>query len=258
MLLRLANGLSVEVATVPMGTFYNPLPAEREIFASVLWVMLLRIILASCFVGVSMSVTLGDDEAKRRGVQKTVLERKGPPTFMYAVEMVSRNECRVHHSLEATVDAILAGRSPLFEVRQMDIKVVTDANSVGMEELDLGSHSSRTTYKYIKEFDGDFETDNKNDDDDDDDDNDNDDDSFEFKGRGNPLGRDDDSPLLLYTYQGYARNHLCSPIKSLHINVWMHTYVGHLSSCSSVRPSATGFDIAHFHTILKNQKSTHN
>lgn len=55
------------------------------------------------------SVTLGDDEAKRRKVQKTILERKGPPTFTCAIEMVSKTECRVHHKLEATVDAILAG-----------------------------------------------------------------------------------------------------------------------------------------------------
>ena len=55
------------------------------------------------------SVSLGDDEAKRRGVQKAILERKGPSSFTYAVEMTSRTECRIHHSLEATVDAILAG-----------------------------------------------------------------------------------------------------------------------------------------------------
>lgn len=62
-------------------------------------------------------MTLGDDEARRRKVQKTVLERKGPPTFACAVEMVSKTECRVHHKLEATVDAILAGRlSPFWQV----------------------------------------------------------------------------------------------------------------------------------------------
>ena len=55
------------------------------------------------------SVTLGDDDAKRRGVQKAILERKGPSSFTYAVEMTSRTECHIHHSLEATVDAILAG-----------------------------------------------------------------------------------------------------------------------------------------------------
>jgi hypothetical protein len=55
------------------------------------------------------SVTLGDEEAKKRKVQKTILERKGPPTFSCAVERISKTECRVHHKLEATVDAILAG-----------------------------------------------------------------------------------------------------------------------------------------------------
>lgn len=54
-------------------------------------------------------MTLGDEEAKKRKVQKTILERKGPPTFSCAVEMISKTECRVHHKLEATVDAILAG-----------------------------------------------------------------------------------------------------------------------------------------------------
>ncbi|KAH9768553.1 protein SEEDLING PLASTID DEVELOPMENT 1 [Citrus sinensis] len=71
-------------------------------------------------VGGIESVTLGDEEAKKRKVQKTILERKGPPTFTCAVEMISRTECRVHHRLDATVDAILAGKLPLFEVRQMD------------------------------------------------------------------------------------------------------------------------------------------
>jgi hypothetical protein len=59
-----------------------------------------------CF---SKSVTLGDEEANRRRGQKTVLERKGPSTFTYAVEIVSKTELRIHRSLEATVDALLAG-----------------------------------------------------------------------------------------------------------------------------------------------------
>jgi len=58
---------------------------------------------------VLQSVTLGDEEANRRGVQKTVLERKGPSTFSCGVEIISKTELRVHRSLEATVDAILSG-----------------------------------------------------------------------------------------------------------------------------------------------------
>ncbi|KAG6476212.1 hypothetical protein ZIOFF_065450 [Zingiber officinale] len=56
-------------------------------------------------------VTLGDEEASRRGIQKTVLERKGPSTFSCAAEIVLKIEVRVHHSLEATVDALLAASS---------------------------------------------------------------------------------------------------------------------------------------------------
>lgn len=81
-------------------------------------------------VGGIESVTLGDDEAKRRKVQKTILERKGPPTFTCAVEMVSKTECRVHHKLEATVDAILAGKSPLVEVRHSSPKAIDSSSTL--------------------------------------------------------------------------------------------------------------------------------
>lgn len=60
-------------------------------------------------------MTLGDEEARKRKVQKTILERKGPPTFSCAVEMISKTECRVHHRMDATVDALLAGTLFPFE-----------------------------------------------------------------------------------------------------------------------------------------------
>ncbi|KAF8085774.1 hypothetical protein N665_0648s0025 [Sinapis alba] len=70
-------------------------------------------------IGGIESVTLGDEEARKRKVQKTILERKGPPTFTCAVEMISRTECRVHLRLDVTVDAILAGKSAPCEIRQI-------------------------------------------------------------------------------------------------------------------------------------------
>ncbi|XP_051126061.1 protein SEEDLING PLASTID DEVELOPMENT 1-like isoform X2 [Andrographis paniculata] len=69
-------------------------------------------------VGGVQSVTLGDEEASRRRVQKTVLERKGPSPFSCGVEIITKAELRVHRHLEATVDAILQGRRPNFEVRR--------------------------------------------------------------------------------------------------------------------------------------------
>ena len=54
-------------------------------------------------------VTLSDDEAKRRGTQKSVIERMAPPTFDVAVEIVDRHCWRVHLDLAAAVDAALKG-----------------------------------------------------------------------------------------------------------------------------------------------------
>lgn len=53
----------------------------------------------------------GDDEAKRRGVQKSILERAAPPTFDVAVEMLERNKWQVYADVAVSVDALLAGES---------------------------------------------------------------------------------------------------------------------------------------------------
>lgn len=70
-------------------------------------------------IGGIQSVTLGDDEARRRGTQKTVLERKAPPTFDIAVEMLERYRWVVHESVSDTVDIQLRGRQPNPQVRTM-------------------------------------------------------------------------------------------------------------------------------------------
>uniref|UniRef100_I1NFG1 AAA+ ATPase domain-containing protein n=1 Tax=Glycine max TaxID=3847 RepID=I1NFG1_SOYBN len=95
-------------------------------------------------VGGIESVTLGDEEARKRKVQKTILERKGPPTFSCAVEMISKTECRVHHRLDATVDAILAGKPPLFEIRQWDDSDNELPKYAPLPEENLGETSDLT------------------------------------------------------------------------------------------------------------------
>jgi stage III sporulation protein SpoIIIAA len=60
-------------------------------------------------IGGIQSVTLSDEEARRRGTQKSILERKAPPTFNIMVEIVDRDEVIVHLDVAATVDAILRG-----------------------------------------------------------------------------------------------------------------------------------------------------
>ncbi|MGB7440507.1 MAG: R3H domain-containing nucleic acid-binding protein [Coleofasciculaceae cyanobacterium] len=74
----------------------------------------------SDLVGGIQAVTLGDDEARRRGSQKTVLERKAPPTFDIAVEMLERQRWVVHESVSDTVDNLLRGRQPNPQVRTVD------------------------------------------------------------------------------------------------------------------------------------------
>lgn len=74
----------------------------------------------SDLVGGIQAVTLGDDEARRRGSQKTVLERKAPPTFEIAVEMLERQRWVVHESVADTVDNLLRGRQANPQTRTVD------------------------------------------------------------------------------------------------------------------------------------------
>jgi len=69
-------------------------------------------------IGGIQAVTLGDDEARRRGTQKTVLERKAPPTFDIVVEIVTMDELAVHHDVAQAVDMLLRGVDPPREIRR--------------------------------------------------------------------------------------------------------------------------------------------
>jgi len=71
----------------------------------------------SDLVGGIQSVTLGDDEARRRGSQKSVLERKAPPTFDIAIEMLERYRWVVHEPVSDTIDLLLRNRLPNPQVR---------------------------------------------------------------------------------------------------------------------------------------------
>jgi len=74
----------------------------------------------SDLVGGIQAVTLGDDEARRRGSQKTVLERKSPPTFEIAIEMQERQRWIVHEQVDEMIDGLLRGRQPTPEVRTVN------------------------------------------------------------------------------------------------------------------------------------------
>src|SRR5207237_7563987 len=61
-------------------------------------------------VGGIQTVTLSDEEARRRGTQKSVLERKAPPTFDVLIEIQERDRVAVHAPVAETVDEALRGR----------------------------------------------------------------------------------------------------------------------------------------------------
>ena len=74
----------------------------------------------SDLIGGIQSVTLGDEEAKRRGTQKSILERKSPPTFDIVVEIQDRDRVALHPDVGLAVDAILRGQPVATEVRWVD------------------------------------------------------------------------------------------------------------------------------------------
>lgn len=74
----------------------------------------------SDLVGGIESVTLSDDEARRRGTQKTVLERRSLPTFNVLVEIQTRDRMVVHEDVSASVDGLLRGSPPTVELRERD------------------------------------------------------------------------------------------------------------------------------------------
>ena len=74
----------------------------------------------SDLVGGIESVTLSDDEARRRGTQKTVLERRSPPTFDVVVEIKERERLVVHRDVTKAVDGMLYGKPEAVQLRYRD------------------------------------------------------------------------------------------------------------------------------------------
>jgi len=83
---------------------------------------LLRNPTLSDLLGGIQAVTLSDEEARRRRTQKTVLERKAPPTFDVLIEIQDRDRLAVHHNVATVVDGFLRGKAlhPELRVRTPD------------------------------------------------------------------------------------------------------------------------------------------
>lgn len=84
-------------------------------------------------LGGIQSVTLSDEEARRRGTQKTVLERKAPPTFDVLIEIQDRERVAIHQPLGEVVDAALRGPlpTPRIRMRTREGRIISNAEDNG-------------------------------------------------------------------------------------------------------------------------------
>ena len=88
----------------------------------------------SDLVGGIQTVTLGDQEARRRRGQKTVLERKGPPSFPILIELAARDQVAIHRDVASTIDRLLRGISPTPEIRHIDSAGVISRSQIGFQD----------------------------------------------------------------------------------------------------------------------------
>jgi len=106
----------------------------------------------SDLVGGIQAVTLSDEEAKKRGTQKTVLERKAPPTFDIVIEIRDRDTLAIHHDVAQVIDYMLRGYSPRPEIRsrrEYGYEVIEEA-SMPVEE-EMGESSLRSNH-YLRVY----------------------------------------------------------------------------------------------------------
>jgi stage III sporulation protein SpoIIIAA len=163
----------------------------------------------SDLIGGIESVTLSDDEARRRGTQKTVLERRAPPTFDILVEIQDRHHVAVHADISASVDSLLRGYPlpPEIRFRDSDNKIhiqkaptpapatasETIHRSTGMEKTPFHRNGDKTrTQSRV----------------------------FDASESGIPMQPADDRPVRhksIYAY-GVARNRLIQVVKYLGVN----------------------------------------
>lgn len=99
----------------------------------------------SDLVGGIESVTLSDEEARRRGTQKTVLERRSPPTFDVLIEIQTRDRVAVHADVSAAVDSLLRGYPlpPEIRAREEDGKIHVEKAAAPAKNLQSAQQGFR-------------------------------------------------------------------------------------------------------------------
>ena len=91
----------------------------------------------SDLIGGIQYVTISDDEAKRRGTQKSILERKAYPAFEIIIEINHQNSWTIHEDVKNSVDLILRGNYTIGQIRQFSL-----VEKVNIKSKKLQNHNS--------------------------------------------------------------------------------------------------------------------
>lgn len=95
-------------------------------------------------IGGVQYVTLGDEEAKRRGSSKSILERKAPPTFDAAIEIHDPNTWAIHDNIEQSVDFLLQGQN--FPIQRRSLVTETGTETLVDCKIFYNQKESDTVY----------------------------------------------------------------------------------------------------------------
>lgn len=107
----------------------------------------------SDLIGGVDTVTLGDDEAKHRGCQKTVLERQKQPTFDIVIEIIDRNTLAIYKESATAVDYILRGWPITPEIRKVDGNYFKEGNKEENKEAKKEEAPQTPVLKRVEELD---------------------------------------------------------------------------------------------------------
>lgn len=131
----------------------------------------------SDLIGGIQYVTLGDDEAKRRGTQKSILERKAAPAFQVAIEIHAINSWVIHEKVDQIVDQILQGACVLTQCRKFKedgsivihynpslvnhnplSKALSKKSKYFSSKIYLSSHENLLSYSHVNTVQNSFKT----------------------------------------------------------------------------------------------------
>jgi stage III sporulation protein SpoIIIAA len=101
-------------------------------------------------IGGIQYVTLSDDEAKRRGTQKSILERKAYPAFEMIIEINHQHSWTIHEDVKSSVDLLLRGNPMIGQIRQFSLteKIKIKSKNINYYPNSLSKNSETLNNSY--------------------------------------------------------------------------------------------------------------